>query len=72
MNRRVKCSGRVISKLAMTVIKLVPEPKRGTAAQQARRKRYQRIEDIKALIALYERRIDDLRTEAQRLVMLNH
>jgi len=56
----------------MTVIKLVPEPKRGTAAQQARRKRYQRIEDIKALIALYERRIDDLRTEAQRLVMLNH
>lgn len=44
-----------------------PQAKRGRAGRQERLARYQQIEDRKALIEIYERRIAGMRAEIKAL-----
>ena len=54
------------------VVSLVPKRQSSrTLRRAARIKRYQQIDDIKRLIAIYESRITQLSAEARRLARLN-
>jgi hypothetical protein len=56
----------------LKVVSLEPKRSKRSLLRTERQKRYQRIDDIKQVIDIYERRIDELRTEARRLMRLNH